>query len=589
MEEFYIKGPILATRNLSHREVAGVLLWAAVMILFASLPYVVAELWSGPDRYFSGFIWGVDEGNVYLSWIRQHSEGSWVAANQFTTHPQNPRFFNIFLFVLGTIARVLRLSPLQAFHLARLLGIPCALYAFYCLVAHVTAIHSVRVFSLLFASLASGFGWIFTLLAYAGRQVPVYPMDCAASWQAMPEAVTFLSFLLNPLFTWSVGLMCLVLLWAWRALERGSLKAATLAGLLLLVLGNIHTYDVFAVHAAILLWAAVLVLRRNTGLARAVGLYGVMWLIGAPSLLWAWYVSGADPSYLTKISTPTLSPRPVDYAAGYGLLGLAAVLGMLTAWVLRPRHPRSLAMVGWAMATLVLVYAPVSFQRKMAEGLHLSLSYLAALALGVALPWLVERRPSRLFSPNQRLARRRRLTLIGGTVFVLLSLPSNVVFVYDSMQHVAVNYADLRHVLMPPVYLTVDEVRGLQWLARHAQSGDVVMSSSLIGNHLPAWCRAKVVVGHWAETLDFPRAVRQVATFYAPGLLPQARASILHNVGATYVWWGQYERLIQRSMLAVAQEAVGGPVPFPDSPARDLPTLRPVFVSGDVIIYRVTH
>jgi len=441
-------------RNIAAREVAAVLLWSCLVMALTAVPYVIAERAAGPDRYFSGFLWGVDEGNVYLSWIRQASEGAWFIENQYTTRFQKPHFFNLFLLLLGRACHYFHLQPIQVFHLARLMGIPFALYAFYCLVAHITALRLVRGFALIFASLSSGFGWIATLLSYAGFRERVFPIDCGNGWQVMPEAVTFLSFLLNPLFTWSLGLMCLTLLWAWRAMEKPRLSTAALAGVLLLVLGNVHSYDVFTVHAAIVLWALFLLWRRKISLAAALKTYAVIWVIALPAPLWAWYASHADPAYLAKVNTPTLSPRLLDYAAGYGLLGVAALLGALTAWMIRKLYPRPWAVVGWAAATLALVYAPVSFQRKMIEGFHLALSYLAALALVLGLPWLVEKNWPRLMPANLRYARRRRLIFALTLTFVVLTVPSNVMFVYDTMQHVMVNNADLRPVLMPPVYLT---------------------------------------------------------------------------------------------------------------------------------------
>jgi len=576
-------------RNVSHREAAGVLLWAALVIILAGAPYVVAVGWAGADQQFSGFLWGVDEGNVYLSWIRQYSDGAWFAANQFTTRYQRPHFLNLFLLSLGRMCHYLHLRPIEAFHLARLAGIPFVLYAFYCLVAHLTALRAVRISALLLASLGSGFGWVFTLLSYLGGRPSFLPMDCANGWQVMPEAVTYLTFVLNPLFTWSIGLLCLTLLWAWRALERRSVAQAALAGLLLLLLGNVHSYDVFAAQAAILLWVLYLIARRELSLAAAARLYGVIFLLGLPSVVWAWYTAHADPAYMMKVNTPTLSPRIVDYAAGYGLLGVAALMGAYTAWVLRPRHPRSWAVVGWAAATLLLVYVPVSFQRKMIEGLHLALSYLAALAVAFGLPWLAEARWSRHLSANDRHRRRSGLVRVLVTAAVLLSLPSNVVFVYDTLQHVSVNYADLRHVLAPPVYLTTDEVRALQWLARRTTFDDIVLCSSLLGNHVPAWCRARVFSGHWAETLDFARTTHTVAAFYAPGLLPEARERIITDTGATFVIWGEYEAQLQRAMLGPAERAVGGPVHYPDPPDRDLPILTPAFASGATVIYRVAR
>jgi hypothetical protein len=207
--------------------------------------------------------------------------------------------------------------------------------------------------------------------------------------------------------------------------------------------------------------------------------------------------------------------------------------------------------------------------------------------LVVAVPLLAERLRRPAVAPNELYARRRRLAIHLLTVFAVLTVPSNVVFVTDALTHTAANNATLLRVLMPPAYLTADEVAGLQWLSANSSFADVVMSSSLIGNHIPAWCPARVVAGHWAETLNFRAMLQTVATFYAPGIDPAIRDEILRNTGATYVWWGQYEQLIQRSMQPAAQRAVGAPVHLPDPPNRQLASLSEAFRHGEVVIYRV--
>ena len=39
-----------------------------------------------------------------------------------------------------------------------------------------------------------------------------------------------------------------------------------------------------------------------------------------PSPVWAWWAANQDPAYMAKVETPTLSPRMLDMAAGYGLI-----------------------------------------------------------------------------------------------------------------------------------------------------------------------------------------------------------------------------------------------------------------------------
>jgi hypothetical protein len=351
----------------------------------------------------------------------------------------------------------------------------------------------------------------------------------------------------------------------------------------------VHTYDAFAIYAATFLWLLFLWKRRLLAFVRGAALYILLVVLSIPSLLWARYASSADPAYFAKISTPTLSPRFLDYALGYGLLGIAALLGAIVAWRRRGRDQRPVAPLLWALVTFALVYAPVSFQRKMIEGAHLAIACLAAFALAFALPLIAERRWPKTLTDDERSRRRHGLGLRAIVIVCLLAVPSNIVFVYDCLTHVQSNNADLLSLLMPPAYLTTDEVAGLRWLGANTSYDDIILSSSLIGSHIPAFCPARVVAGHWAETLNFPAMARMVATFYAPGLLVGIREAVLERTGATYVWWGQYEQFIQRSMAPAAAKAVGHPISMPDPPNRGLKALHEVFRSGDVVIYRVVR
>ena len=178
------------------------------------------------------------------------------------------------------------------------------------------------------------------------------------------------------------------------------------------------------------------------------------------------------------------------------------------------------------------------------------------------------------------------LGLVG--IFVAACVPSNVAFVADCMEHMAANNADLFGVLMPPAYLTAGEMAAVQWLAKHTKFEDVVLSSSLIGNHIPAHAPCRVFAGHWAETIGFADCALLISKFYAPGISPGLRMALLRETGATYVWWGQYELALQKQMVPVVERALGAPAPIPFPPDTGLEdTLKPVFSAGGVTIYRV--
>ena len=166
------------------------------------------------------------------------------------------------------------------------------------------------------------------------------PMDVAYGWQAQPEAVTFLSLLLNPLFVISMGLLCLVFRYGLQAARAPGLRSAVVSGILLLILGNVHTYDALVVYLALFVWFVLVAVQGSITWRTAVSRYAVIALLGLPGPLWAYYAMRLDPAYSQKAATVTRSATPWDYAIGYGLVFLLALVGTVVIIRLRKTAAR---------------------------------------------------------------------------------------------------------------------------------------------------------------------------------------------------------------------------------------------------------
>lgn len=590
----------------SAREMAPVIAWALVVAGLTALPYLWAIGVAGNTHQFQGFIWGVDDGNVYLQWIRQAAEGELLLRNQYTTLEQEPHFFNVFLHALGRAAAWTGQPPGVVFHAARLSGAAALLVVIYLLAAFLSRSIAVRWAALGLASLGSGLGWAAAIWAQTVPDhlpAPLRPPDYAPpppqTWQVMPEAVTFLSMLLNPLFVWSMAVMCLVLIGAVVTLERRSFAWAAVTGLLLLLIGNMHTYNLPVLHATMGLFGLIMVAQRRIRLRRALALYLLIFAIGLPAPLWAWWAANQDPAYMSKVLTKTLSPRPHDMAFGYGLILLLAIPGAVHAVRRRLEDPRLLLPLCWVAVNSVLLYVPVSFQRKMAEGLHIPLAILAAIGLIMVIaPRLAAldapARPEPGVLPVGARRRERRSTPATPTKLtvvlliilgVALTLPSNVLFVKGCMENVATNNRDLLFALQPPMMLTWDEVYALDYLARVAEPEEIVLSSSLTGSYVPTRAKCLVFAGHWAETLHFSDFVGFVHQFLAPGRSTEVLHGAVRVSGAHYVVYGPREiQLVERMGRAYDIEV-------PEDPAAEFHEvtaefLEEVFARDTIRIYR---
>ena len=571
--------------TVSRREITLATLWSVFIVLLTSGPYIAGQL-EADGRYFSGLVSAVDDGNVYLQWIRQCAEGDWTLSNQYSADEGRGLSVNVFLLALGRTARLLHLTPPQVFGAARVIAGCLCLVAFYLLACSFSPSPAFRWTALLLVSLAGGLGWLIDLLPPG--TVAFQPIDYGPRWLYQPEAITFVSILINPLFAFSMGLMCLSLFCALRGIDTGRTRWALIGGVCLLVLGNAHTYDLPVVHLTILAWFLIAVATKRLPFRRALLMYAVMFVMTLPPGLWQWHVMQSDPAYRAKTSTPTLSRPYLDYVLGQGVPWLLALIGVAWLALTKSVQRRRLAyLVPWAVIASAVIYLPVPWQRKMAEGMQFPLCLLAAVTVGIALgDWLAR------LCDSTKVAETR--VFLAATFVVLLAMPSNVLFYADCLRHVRTNNADLAHVMMPPVYLEPAEYDAMQELAARCTDRDVVISSSMMGSHIPALTPCRVVAGHWGESvyvqpivggrwqrLGFESyAMPTVLRFFGPTSSEIEKAATLLAFNVTYVFCGPAENALYAYRSPSPAEGMA------DRALSELPFLKKVYSRDGVSLFR---
>ena len=577
---------IAPSRPVPLRELLIVALVALVYMLLTLVPYVWAHQAAPRGEQFTWWIWGPDEGNVYLAWMQQARDDGWLVGNKFTPpHPGSEAlFFNVVLSGGGKLAGLLDVPLIAVWHGFRVIAGVFCLTAFYALVGLAFHERHVRQVALALAMFSAGVGWAVEQIAGPETAAQIGAVDFSTHGQVMPEAFTPHSLVLNPLFAAGAGLICLSLALGLLALRRRSLGYAAGCGLALLALGNIHTYDIFVVHLTLLVLLIAAVAAREISVGRALLGALVVLLVSAPAPAWIIYVIREDPDYAAKAATPTLSPGPLGYVYGYGLLVPLALLGIGHLYRWRGFRPRdAYVFVVWALVNIPLLYAPVSFQRKMAEGLHLAMCGLAALGISIVLGPLLAVQTEGDIRRALRAAKLRFITL--AATCVIVTMPSNVFLALEIWSNVRSNMSHLP--MMPPVYIDDMQMQSLDWLADNAQPTDVVLCTNLIGSYIPGRTGAYVVAGHWAETLHFSEALGWVASFFAPGQDPRARRLILSGTRTTWVYLGPYERWVGRQWKRDPEDDVLGAPEVSVEELETLPELTLRFRNGAVAIYEV--
>jgi len=534
-------------RTWSFRELNWALGFACALVVLTSLPYVWALLTQKFGYQYLGFVYNPDEPNVHLSWIRQAQEGALFFRNEFTSEPHVGRFFNLFMLVLGRLAALLRVSPYHVWAAARVVAAIGLCLTVYCAMVPLTRSVRLRRQGLVVVALSAGLGWLAVAWGLGIDTVDVEPN------RVMPEAITFLSLYLNPLFTMSMLLLLGAMLWGADALRRRRWLPALGAGVLGLLLANVHTYDVIPLCLVLGAWLIDLSVREGWCWRRLALLALVLALLG-PAVIYQAQLIRGDPLYAAKANTVTATPPLLAMLMSYGLLLPLAVVGGLRA--VRMRNEAGRFLCYWAVLHFACAYLPASlfpFQRKMIEGFHLPLALLAALGVRHTARWLAYGVAWQATAPQLRefgrawpvladLAARRLAWQKPITLLLLAALaPSNLLFVMSTLDNVNRNNVDKVHVLMPPFSLPQVDLAALDWLKRNSGRDSVVLCMPLVGNYVPALIGRTVYVGHWAETINYGAKLTEYAAFMKGDGSADEKTAWLRDNRIEFVFYGTYE------------------------------------------------
>ncbi|MEN8375010.1 MAG: hypothetical protein ABFS34_06120 [Gemmatimonadota bacterium] len=445
------------------REWRWILAAAGAVTAFSAIPYLVAWTLTPPGHVWMGTTHNGVDTAVHWSWIVQARDGSFFLSNLFAAEPDSGRFVHLWAWGIGTVAAAARTPYAVVYHLARLLFTFTSVVLVYRLAAYVVPQTEPRRWATAVVAAGAGLGW---LVGLSGA-----PFGSADLVQ--PEVVTFLALYSSGLFAFSITLFLLALTSLLEAERTGRTRDAIVAGLALLLLINVHTYD--AVPLVVIVGAHLVIgrLRHGRFSTRLLRAAGIAAAVAAPAAAWMlWYLS-TDAVFQLRAAVPTPSLPLGHYLLGFGLLIPLAVIGARTEGAERDMV---VLLVAWAFLQLGLGYLPVGLQRKLLMGVHIPVALLAGLGM-------------------VRVRLRRGGLWAAAVVFVLLSL-SNVFFTARDLHALISRGGDLSNFRAYVPRVTYDGFTR----AGETPATAVIATSPEYSPHVAMVAGRTTLPGHWGET-----------------------------------------------------------------------------------------
>lgn len=536
-------------------------LWFGVAAaVVTALPYLAAYQVQGDAWRFSGYLFGVEDGNSYTAKMLLGASGAWLFRTPYTPYPQGGVLAFLPYLLLGKLTappgqHEQLIALFQLFRAAATVLFGLAAYDFLALFTGSTGL---RRLGTALAVLGGGLGWLALLgLGWLWRSSPlgvVLPgMDLPMEFYS-PETFGFLMVFGLPHLAAARAL----LLWGLRDYLRPPESGLRWArpGLLWLLMGLLQPltvisgWAVLAAHVTLVAAAGRLragwspsqagaVLREYVLRAARIG------LLSAPVVIYTFLAFRLDPFLRGwESQNRIVSPPFHHYLLAFGLVLVLALWGVRPLWrgspggrpdldadqqgntdhLADPASARAASIrraagwlpLAWAAAFPLLAYAPYNLQRRLPDGIWMALLALALAGIERGMP------------PAGRRWALRGLVSLGFLTTLL---------VYAGAALSVLNQGR-------PVFRPAAEVRAFEALAAQARPGDLVLAAYETGNALPAYAPVRVFVGLGPESINRAELDERIACFYGPDCANSEREALLADFDARYVWSGPAERAL---------------------------------------------
>jgi hypothetical protein len=544
---------IKKSKNLITASEKKYVFWLILATLVIScIPVVYGWLSTSEGYHYTGFsvIAGSDK-MVYLSEMEEARQGKILFSNLYTSESNKSIIFSPVWLILGLIAKVTNLPKILIFQLCRLILGAIFLYLVYLFISRCFERVRWRKLSFFAICLGSGLG-VFSLNApwTSDNMFNTFGTDLWVS-----EGNTFLTVYHSALFILSQMLILLFFWWLIERLSEAKWLEASLIGLVLLFLGIFHPYDLIIIYAVGGIWFACICLKNKKIDWLGLGKLLIILLISGLAFGYFLWLKMADPAFAVwAVQNITVSPRIFNYAVGYGLVFIFYLFGIYPALKNKNSYWNFLGI--WSIVAWFLLFAPIPFQRRMANGLHLPMVIISVIGFF----WLIN-----AVYKSAVIKKVLRLEAVRAFLMILFGLVLVSTTLYNVGQDIVIlsTKPDL-------YYITKEEHESMLWLRKNVSQDELILSNPKTGILIPAISGRRVYAGHGHQTGNWIAKLAKVELwFLKTNNSDQQKLEWLKSEGIDYLFWGNRE------------------MKTGDFKPQDKNYLKPVYQRGKIVIYKV--
>lgn len=504
------------------RERKGCLSFGLMIFLVTLIPYLMGFVLEGGTWKFSGFVFGVEDGNSYIAKMLLGANGDWLFRTPYTNIDQAGILAFFPYLLLGKLIS----GPGQheqliaLFQFFRLVGIGLYSLAAYDFLRLFTSNQKLIRWGVIITLVGGGVGWL-SLFGLKGSGYNGLPIDLYS-----PETFGFLSIFGLPHLAISRALLT----WGWVFLFtenqaiNSPVKNGLLVGSLWMLMGFFQPLSVVTAWAGmggawiIHYLSTVIKLRKFIFPWNSKDLMNELKKAALAIIVsgfWVIYnlISIINDSFLAGWSSQNIirSPAIPDYLLGFSLILIPTIIGARK--ILNRAPSIGYFSIGYVLIFPLLAYFPINLQRRLPDGIWWVLTGLAIVGLeAISYRW------------------RFRFQLIA-SVGILTSV---FLFIGGIFSVQAIS---------EPVYIAAQKVQAFEKIKENWNQPEkpLVLANYEISNNVPAWIYANVFVGHGPESINLDETQKFFEEVLSGQKTEEEILKILNTTKTDYIIFEQRE------------------------------------------------